>query len=73
MQRDGELHHCTLADLDVFTDFKENFHTERQLEMKDRAGYRQDSLVLIEDGHSYLWKNAEGKFETYYIHFFQFN
>jgi hypothetical protein len=61
---DGELHHCTLADLDVFTDFKENFHTERQLEMKDRAGYRQDSLVLIEDGHSYLWKNAEGKFVT---------
>ena len=59
---DGELHLCTMADLESVTDFKESFHTELKLDMKDREGYRQDSQVLINDGHLYLWKNAEGKY-----------
>ena len=59
---DGQLHHCTLDDLEAVTDFKESFHTELKLDMTDRDGYRRDSKVLIEDGHLYLWKNAEGKF-----------
>ena len=59
---DGELHLCTLEDLEALTDFKESFHTELQLDMKDRDGYRQDSKALIEDGHCYLWKNSGGQF-----------
>ncbi len=59
---DGELHLCVLEDLEDLTDFKESFHTELQLDMKDREGYRQDSKALIEEGHCYLWKNAEGKY-----------
>ena len=59
---DGELHLCTLDDLEALTDFKESFHTELKLDMTDRDTYRRDSKVLIEDGHMYLWKNADGKF-----------
>ncbi len=59
---DGELHLCVLEDLEDLTDFKESFHTELQLDMKDRKGYRQDSKALIEEGHCYLWKNAEEKY-----------
>ncbi|MCR5062307.1 MAG: hypothetical protein K6A89_03405 [Treponema sp.] len=59
---DGEIHLCTMDDLDALTDFKESFHTELQLDLTDRAGYRKDSQALIEDGHTYLWKNADGKF-----------
>ena len=59
---DGQLHLCTLDDLEAVTDFKESFHTELKLDMKDRDGYQKDSKALIEDGHLYLWKNAEGKY-----------
>ena len=59
---DGQLHHCTLDDLEPFTDFKEKFHTELQLDMTDREGYRKASQVLLEDDHSYVWKNADGNF-----------
>ena len=59
---DGELHLCSLDDLEAFTDFKENFHTELKLDIADRDTYRKDSKVIIEDGHTYLWKNSDGKF-----------
>ena len=59
---DGEIYHCTEKDLETLTDFKETFHTELQLDLTDREGYRKSSKALIEDGHTYLWKNAEGTF-----------
>ena len=59
---DGELHLCSLDDLEAFTNFKENFHTELKFDITDRASYRRASQALIEEGHSYLWKNAEGKY-----------
>ena len=59
---DGELHLCTPDDLEALTDFKENFHTELKLDMQDRDAYRKASQTLIEEGHMYLWKNADGKF-----------
>ena len=59
---DGKLHHCTMADLEELTNFKENFHTELQIDVQDRDTYRKDSQTIIGDGHMYLWKNAEGKF-----------
>lgn len=59
---DGELYHCTMADLETLTDFKEIFHTELKIDMTDREGYRTASKALIEDGHVYLWKNSDGSF-----------
>ena len=59
---DGEIYHCTEKDLEILTDFKEVFHTELQLDLTDREGYRKSAKALIEDGHTYLWKNAEGTF-----------
>ena len=61
---DGELHLCILDDLEAFTDFKENFHTELKFDMTDRASYKRASQALIEEGHSYLWKNGNGKYVT---------
>ena len=59
---DGKPHLCTLNDLEDVTDFKEKFHNELQLDMTDRDHYRKDSQALIEDGHMYLWKNADGTY-----------
>jgi hypothetical protein len=59
---DGELHLCTMADLEELTNFKESFHTELHLDIQDRDAYREASKALIEDGHVYLWKNADSQF-----------
>ncbi len=51
---DGQLHLCTLDDLEAVTDFKESFHTELKLDMKDREGY----LPMLYTDADYVASNA---------------
>lgn len=59
---DGELYHCKESDLDLVTNFKEAFHNELKLDIREREAYKKDVEIMIKEGNTYLWKNSEGVF-----------
>ena len=57
----GELHKCTLDDLDELTEFFAMFRDAVGIDKESREQYRIQAEEGIRAGNMYFWKNASGK------------
>ena len=58
---DGELHRCTLEDIEELTEFIELFHKETGIDQDSSEAYRRKAEEAIRSGNHFLWRNAEGR------------
>lgn len=61
-ETDGEIHQCTLEDLDEIVEIMDLFHKEIGIDNASRDEYRVNAEEAVKSGQLYLWKNAEGRF-----------
>ena len=59
---DGTIHECTMDDVDLLVEFKDKFHAELNIDIKDRESYRKDSIELINQKRVFLWKDSNGNY-----------
>ena len=57
----GEIHKCTMDDLDEMVDFFEMFRNAVGIDIESREQYRVEAEDGIKSGSLYFWKNSSGK------------
>ena len=57
---DGQLHQCTMEDLDELVELTDLFHQEIGIDQQTLEQYRSGAMEDIKNGFLFLWKNQEG-------------